>query len=148
MTRLLLLALVSATLTLVGCGGSGPGDRVKEFHYAMEKGDADTVKEIAPPLAAMLSDEKIEEMVASAAEDAEKKGGIESITIDKETIDGDTAHVEATVTFGNGETEDGEFDLKKVDGEWVFVLDTEDKDDGPTIDLTPDTGDGDEEPTE
>lgn len=137
MKNTFLLALACSLLTLVGCGGSGPGDRVKEFNHAMADGDAETVKEIAPVLGTMLSDDKLTEMVESAAEDTKDKGGIDSITIDDETIDGDTARVTATVTFGNGESETDTIDLKKVDGEWIFVLDTEEKDDGPEIDLSP-----------
>ena len=138
MKNLLLLALVSTMLTLVGCGGSGPGDRVIEFNHAMADGDVDTVKEIAPFLSTMLSDDKLTEMIESAAKDAEDKGGIESVTIDEETITGETARVKATVTFGNGETETDEVDLKKVDGEWILVLDTEEKEDGPELEFDAD----------
>lgn len=134
MTRFTLCLLAMLTLGLVGCG-AGPGDRVKEFTYAMEEGDTETVKEICPGMAALLPGEKLDGMVKEASIDAKAKGGIESITIDEETINGDSATVKATVTWGNGDSETDEVKMAKVDGEWIMSMEDEDKESGNNMDV-------------
>lgn len=116
------LALI-ATLGLVGCGGgSSPGDAVKELTYAMEAGDAEKVKELVPQLGENLGDGKIDTLVKQASKEAKENGGIKSIVIDKEEIDGDTAKVTATMTDGNGKSETEDFDLVKKDGKWTVTM--------------------------
>lgn len=129
MNRLLMGLMAVLMLVMVGCG-AGPGDRVKEFTYAMEKGDTEKVKEVAPGIATIIPADKLDGMIKEAAADAAKKGGVESITIDEEKIEGDTATVKATLKWGNGETETDDFKLSKVDGDWIIVMDSEDKDSG------------------
>lgn len=124
MKHLLATLLLVGSFALVGCGGGGssPGDAVKEMTYAMEAGDAEKVKELIPELGENLGDGKIDTMVKQAAKETEESGGIESIVIDKEEINGDTAKVTATMTSGNGDVETDDFDLKKVDGKWVVTM--------------------------
>ena len=123
MKHLFCVLILACTFALVGCGGgSSPGDAVKELTYAMEAGDAEKVKELVPELGENLGDGKIDTMVKQAAKEAKEEGGIKSITIDKEEINGDTAKVTATMTNGNGKSETEDFDLKKVDGKWVLTM--------------------------
>ena len=49
------------------------------------------------------------------------KGGLKSIDIDKEQINGDTAKVAFTLRFGNGETKSGEMQCVREDGDWKMV---------------------------
>lgn len=138
MKHVLALLVVVGSLGLVGCGGgAGPGDTVKELAHAMEKGDVETVKKIAPAMQAILGSDKLGQMVAEAAKGMKEEGGIKAITIDEETIDGDSATVKATIEKGNGEKDTEDFKLEKVNGQWVITLDEGNKEGGapPDIDL-------------
>lgn len=134
-----LLVLV-CSFSLVGCGGgSGPGDTVKDLAYAMEKGDTERVKEIVPGMQTMLGNDKLDGMIKEAAADIKQDGGIKSVTIDKEEINGDTAKVTATVESGNGEKDTEDFVLSKIDGKWIVTLGDDAKgpgDGGSAIDFT------------
>lgn len=132
MKQLLTALVLLCSLALVGCGGSaGPGDAVKELNYAMEKGDLDTVKKIVPGLAGMMGDEKLKAMMTEASAEAKKKGGIKSIEIIKEEINGDVATVEHKVTWGNGDEETETSELTKTDkGQWIISMDDMDKNGG------------------
>ncbi|MGB0768983.1 MAG: DUF4878 domain-containing protein, partial [Phycisphaeraceae bacterium] len=124
MKHLLATLLLIGSFALVGCGGSdGPGDTVEALAYAMEDGDSETVKEIIPGLAGMLGDEKLKAMVTEASAETKEKGGITSVEILEETIDGDTATVKSKITFGNGDTEEETQKLTKVDGKWIMSMD-------------------------
>lgn len=128
MKHLLATLLLVCSFALVGCGGSaGPGDTIIEFNKAMESGDAETVKRIAPGMAGMVGEDKLKGILTEASAEAKKKGGIESIEIIKEEINGDTATVEHKVVWGNGEEEEDTTKLSKVDGQWVVSMDDMDK---------------------
>lgn len=148
MKHLLTALVLTCSFALVGCGGGGntPGDAVKDLTYAMEAGDAEKVKELVPELSENLGDDKIETLVKQSAKEAEANGGVKSITIDKEEIDGDKATVTATMVDGNGNSETDEFELVKKDGKWVHSM-GDMKGDGGGIELTPDDIDI-EEPAE
>ncbi|MEM9347183.1 MAG: DUF4878 domain-containing protein [Planctomycetota bacterium] len=133
MKQLLTTLLLVCSFTLIGCGGSGasPGDTVTEFARAMEAGDAEKMKELCPDLEKTLGSGMIDKMATQMKEEAEESGGIKSITIDKEEINGDTAKVTATVTNGNGDSKAEDFELEKVDGKWVIVMGEDMKNGGP-----------------
>lgn len=131
MKQLLTALVLLCSFALVGCGGStGPGDTVKELNYAMEKGDLATVKKIIPGLAGMMGDEKLKAMMTEASAEAKKKGGIKSVEIIKEEINGDTATVEHKVVWGNGDEETESTELAKVDGQWIVSMDDMNKNGG------------------
>lgn len=123
MKQLLTALLLVCSFTLVGCGGgASPGDTVTQFARAMEAGDAEKMKELCPDLEKTLGSGMIDKMATQMKDEAEANGGIDSITIDKEEINGDTAKVTATVTNGNGDSNTEDFELKKEDGKWVIVM--------------------------
>ena len=146
MKHLLTTLLLVCSFTLVGCGGSGasPGDAVEELAYAMEAGDAEKLKELMPELEENLGDGKIDTIAKQMAKEAEEAGGIESVSIDKEEINGDTAKVTATVTNGNGDSDQEEFELVKKDGKWVISM-GEDMKGGPGGGINLNGGGGDED---
>lgn len=128
MKQLLATLLLVCSFALVGCGGSaGPGDTIVELNKAMEAGDAETVKKIVPGMAAMVGEDKLKGMMSEASAEAKKKGGIKSIEILKEEINGDTATVEHKVVWGNGDEEEETTELTKVDGQWIVSMDDMDK---------------------
>lgn len=143
MKHLLTLLLLVCSFALVGCGSEpGPGDSVKDLMGAFEEGDAETIKELAPQMG-MLGDDKLESMATQMALEAKKKGGIKSVDIKEETVDGDSATVKFVVNWGNGESEEEETaELAKLDGKWIMDMgDDADKPGGlgggPSIDLGP-----------
>lgn len=129
MKHLLTALVLICSFSLVGCGGSssGPGDTIKELNYALEKGDGDAVKKIVPGMAGMVGDDKLRGMMTEASAEAKKKGGIQSIEILKEEINGETATVEHKVVWGNGEEESDTTELTKVDGEWIVSMEDMEK---------------------
>ena len=139
MKHLLTALLLVCSFALVGCGGgSSPGDVVKEFATAMEAGDTEKVKELAPAMG--MAGDKLDSMVQMGAMEIKNKKGIERIEITEETIDGDTAVVKATTHFGDGTKEEGEpMKLAKIDGKWVVDMSDEMSDKpgaGGSIDLS------------
>lgn len=148
MKQLLMMLLLACSLTLIGCGGgedtnkdgggdgttnkpsatsASPGDAVEAFARAMEAGDAAKVKELMPALAALAGNDKLEASVKENAGKMKENGGLKSVTIDKEEIDGDDAKVTATLETGNGKKETDDFVLTKVNDQWVITLDNEGK---------------------
>lgn len=129
MKNLLTLLALTLSLTLVGCGSSapGPGDTVKNLAYAMEDGDSETVKEIAPGLVSVMGAEKVDAMVAQSSAEIAKEGGIKSVTIDSEEIEGNTAKVKATLESAEGEKDTQDFTLTKVKDKWIIDMDMGDK---------------------
>lgn len=128
MKHLLTALLLVCSFTLVGCGGSaGPGDTIVELNHALEAGDAETVKKIVPGMAGMVGDDKLKGMMTEASAEAKKKGGIKSIEILKEEINGDTATVEHKLVWGNGDEDQETTELSKVDGQWIVSMDDMDK---------------------
>ena len=134
--RHLLPIVLICLLGFTGCGNGGnnnasstntasevtPGETVEAFAYAMLAGDADKLKALCPDFEANLSAEEIQALAATLASNARANGGIASITIDQETIDGDTATVTATLTNGNGQSGTETFDLNKTDGTWLIDM--------------------------
>jgi hypothetical protein len=121
--RLLTIVLVLALAGLISCGikESTPGDTVKKMVEKMEKGDVSVSKLLAKDLAALLGDEKLKASVEEESSKMKEKGGVASVTIDEEVIEGDTAKVKYTITYGNGDTESENADLVKEEGAWKIT---------------------------
>lgn len=58
------------------------------------------------------------------ASEIEKKGGVKTIEIVEEKIsdDGTTATVKWKITYGNGETDDSDAELIKINGNWKMKI--------------------------
>ena len=126
--------MLVAMLAMASCSSSpsSPGSAMKEYSEYLQKGDyakfvdglafddkqsADQIKEQKEALTSMLK-EKV-------SKEYEKKGGIKDIEVLSEEVaeDGNTAVVKTKLTYGNGETEEGEQDMVKKDGKWLMALD-------------------------
>jgi len=135
MKKMLYLALAVMTVGLVAScssGSSSPGKAAKQYAEYMAKGDYDKfVNGIAFDEDA--TKEEIEEgktMVKSLLTEKmkpalEEKGGMKSIEVLSEDIsdDGNSADVELKYTYGNGETEENEFNMVLVKGKWMMEMD-------------------------
>lgn len=67
---------------------------------------------------------KLENIIARASDEYEKKGGIKEILIIDETIFGDykTAKVRYVIIFNNGDEDDKKQALEKIDGYWYLAM--------------------------
>ncbi len=121
--RVLMIVLVLALAGLISCGkrDAAPGDTVKKMVEKMEKGDLSVSKLLAKDLAALLGDEKLKAAVEEQSAEMKEKGGVTSVTIDEEVIEGDTAKVKYTIAYGNGDTESEKADLVKEEGDWKIA---------------------------
>ncbi|MEM6504482.1 MAG: DUF4878 domain-containing protein [Planctomycetota bacterium] len=130
MTRILASLIISA-LCLTACGGESttntpgeseptPGDAVEAFARAMEAGDVQAIKSLCPDFEENLTASEIADLAGRAAGSARAAGGIETITIDSESVDGDTATVTATLTNGNGASSTETLKLNRLDGKWTI----------------------------
>lgn len=117
----IVLAIVMAGLVSCGKKDAAPGDTVKRMVEKMEKGDLSVSKLLAKDLAALLGDEKLKAAVEEESNKMKEKGGVTSVTIDEEVIEGDTAKVNYTIAYGNGDTESEKADLVKEDGDWKIT---------------------------
>lgn len=124
------MLFIACLFVLVGCGDDGgqppaassgptPGETVEQLARAMEAGEGETVAELMPAFKANLG-EQFDETIQLIADNAKQNGGIASITIDKEEVDGDSATVNATLTNGNGISSVDQFELIKKDGAWII----------------------------
>ena len=116
---------------LTACSSGSPAQAAKKYAEYMESGDYDKfVDGIA------FSDTATEEEVKQQKEmilallqekgqkSMEEKGGLKKVEIISETIseDGNTAKVILKQTYGNGDTEDANYDMTKKDGRWKMVI--------------------------
>jgi hypothetical protein len=134
--RTLIIAAIAIGVLLIGggitafllFGGSdGPADVVKKIIRATERGDTDEVishlvkreRDMINTNTAQGSGKKImEQTMAQSSKEAKEKGGVRSIEIKNEKIEGNTATVDFVVTMGNGESDPGTMRLVKEDGKW------------------------------
>jgi len=128
LTFFLGIMIYSLAVFTTSCGSpASPSDTLKEFSYAMEKGNAEKVISlIAIDSKEMTKEdkEKLTALVGSAKDEIEKKGGIKSIEILEETIDEDgiNATVKSKTTYGNDKVEEGSSKYLLMDGEWRVKL--------------------------
>lgn len=103
-------------------GGTGPGDVVESFNMALAEGDVDTAIEHIQPSQRETIRPKLNMIAPMAATQLEQKGGIDSIEVTNEQVEGDTATVAYTVHYGNGEEAEEEDTLTRVDGTWYVGM--------------------------
>ena len=122
--RLLFSLALLAALVAAGCADSGPASTVKQFYRSVESGELEEASEmLTGQMVAMLGRDKIKAAMGKAMADSSKKGGIQSVDILSEEVDGAVAKVHLRMTYGNGETKEEELELIKVDGRWLISLD-------------------------
>ncbi len=121
-------------LTLVGfnsCGSNNsnsPGKSVIALFDSMKSKDFEkSASMYVKNKGEKLSKEeakKLEGMIGMGAKNYEKKGGLDSITIDEEKIseDGNSAKVSFTIYYKNGKTEKETMHLAIINGKWMFEI--------------------------
>lgn len=119
---------VMALLLTVACSPSSPSAAAKKYSEYLKSGnydkfvegiafkDTETAETSKVALIAMLEEK--------ASKEFDKKGGIKDIEIISEEIseDGKTAKVVLKQTYGNGDSEEGNYDMVKQDGKWKMDM--------------------------
>lgn len=108
-----------------GCGllDSGPASTLKSFYKEVETGKLTEASDrLTGPVVQMMGKEKLKAGLASQSEKIKQKGGIKSIEIKSEEINGETATVVAMLTFGDGSTvPDDKTKFVKGEKGWLIV---------------------------
>lgn len=128
-----LSVLLTLTLIvgLVSCSSGKkdtPGDSVTTlFKHIKDKDYAAAASLYVTKKGEKLSEEeakKIEGLLAMASKEYEKKGGLDKVTVEEETIndDGESAKVKTTIHYKNGKTDNETMYLNKVDGKWLIKI--------------------------
>lgn len=111
------------------CGdkaGNSPGATAKKFTELFADGKTDKAMEMINGYSEASDEEKskLNMFMAQAQSELEKKDGIKSVEVLEEEIneEGDEAEVKLKTTYGNGETEESEQKLVKVDGKWKIAM--------------------------
>lgn len=114
------IVLIGVLIVSAGCGlfSSGPGQTVKNFYYAVESGKIDEARNLLSAQVAAAYGAKLSQALVQASEDIKQRGGITSIDILTEDVNGDIANVTSKTTFGNGQSTTDASRLLKEDGEW------------------------------
>ncbi len=122
--RVLSVMLLIAAFGFSSCGkkDSTPGDVVKSMVKKMEAGDKSVKNLMVDELAAMLGDEKLEAGLQEESAEMKEKGGVKSVTITEESIEGEEATVRYTVEYGNGDIDEEKADLIMEDGKWKITV--------------------------
>lgn len=118
--KLFVVALLVIGILLTGCS-SGPSRTVERFFRATEDGkQSEAVDLLSSQVIATFGRDKLIAGLADRTREIESLGGIDSIATD-ETINGDSASVNVTVTYGDGSVESDRVDLIKEDGDWKIT---------------------------
>jgi hypothetical protein len=118
---LALLVLVAG----VGCD-QGPGTAATSAMRAGAAGDAETLRKYLPKDVLEQTKQLPGDMVARLAtmmkSSADRRGGLKSLTIVSEKVEGDRATVQVKTVWGDGQEETEDIGLIRSDGRWVLDL--------------------------
>lgn len=118
---------VTATIGIMlnGCFRPSPGTVFKNYMKSLEKGKIDEAMKFYPDsFSQTFGQDKVRVVTVQSSQEIQAKGGIKSLKINQEDVQGDLATVKFTIVFGNGSTEADEIQLLKHDGQWYASSDT------------------------
>lgn len=128
---LLLAAFVAIFLTFCSGSKNAPAAVAVAFIERSYKGDVDGamslvhVPDSSQPLETQMALNKIKAMINKAEEKADRKGGVEAITVQSSTIDANDpnrARVILKVRFKQGSESTDEVSLIQVKGQWKIFI--------------------------
>ena len=124
--------IVVAMLAFVSCssGGSTPADALKNYATALQDGkyekfvDGINFSNATPDQQKEAREGFVALVKEKGAKEFEKKGGFKGFEILSEEIaeDGNSAVVKFKQIYGNGEEEESEQKMVKVDGKWLMDI--------------------------
>ena len=109
-------------IATVGCSSSRPGVTVQRFYRAVESGEVKAASEmVSGSMVSMMGRQKLQMGLKAESAKMGRKKGIQSIEILSEEIDGHTAEVDVRVSYGNGEKDEENINLTRIDGRWMIT---------------------------
>ena len=116
---------VFGCLLLIGCGGgsggSGPGDVVKRYVTALGNGETEKALNCIDPAKRKTAEPLIQFGAETAAAFVKSGGGIDSITVLNEDIQGDKARVGYQTKTKNGRESRKALNAEKINGTWYVA---------------------------
>lgn len=116
------LIAAAALLALTACG-QGPGDAARAAMEAAGRGQtAEALERIDPEIKATAGI-FITPMLQGKAANAQKRGGVTSVKVERvDQTDADHAMVTTVTRFGDGSTQTDTGKVRKVDGKWYITM--------------------------
>ncbi len=115
----ILVFLATASLLVIACGATSPSGTVRKFYGYLQAEDAEKALSLfSVQFVNTLGRDKLLAGIERTIQQVETKGGIKSVQIKEEEIDGDSAKVLSVVRFGNGEESSDTTKLVMEDGSW------------------------------
>ncbi|KTT98987.1 DUF4878 domain-containing protein [Sphingomonas sanguinis] len=116
------LVAAAALLALTACG-QGPGDAARAAMEAAGRGQtAEALERIDPEIKATAGI-LITPMLQGKAANAQKRGGVTSVEVEKiDKTDPDHAVVTTVTRFGNGSTQTDTGKVRRIDGKWYITM--------------------------
>ena len=125
----IVLAVIAMAFGMSSCskkgGAATPTEATKAYYELLKKGDFKGAVQSTYDYNKEMSKEEKEsvdamlDMTASKIQEAmNEKGGMKDFTVGAESIEGEDATVDVTITYGNGENEEKTESLKKVGDVW------------------------------
>jgi len=131
MKKIASLIMALCVMTLVSCSSGGAGGKNTPTKAVKEYLDCLKSEKFSKSLTYFdgvpeVESAEMEALAGKMEESMKEQGGLKSFVLVEggETISecGETATVEAVLTYGNGNIAENTFNLKKVDGEWKIDL--------------------------
>lgn len=116
-----LACILAITTLLTGCS-PGPSATAKAFAENAAAGRSAEALELMDPELKSAFGPKIVPALSKVSTAAEKKGGLESIAIEDEQIDGTRATLKISETFGDGSKNNSKMKLREIDGKWYVTM--------------------------
>ena len=121
-SRSLALALVLVSAIACSLVSSGPAATAQQFYRHLEKGQIEDAHTLLSSTAlSQLPAEKLRSGLEAGARQIASRGGIRSIKVEKEEVQGELASVTLLITYGNGSTETDTSKLVKEKGRWKLA---------------------------
>ena len=92
-----------------------------DYVRAIADGKHDAVMAMMNPEMRVLGDDKIKMLLNKQKKSIDAKGGIKTIVVDNEKVEGERAQVALKVQFGDGSSDIMNLRLAKFDGKWKVV---------------------------
>ena len=122
-SQLFIALLVGTGMAFLACGVNSPASTVRKFYGYMEAGDAEKVVGLfSQDVTNTLGKDKLRAAVEMNIAKIKSNGGIKSLKLENETVNGNFAQILVTTVSGNGETSTETVKLVKENGVWKFAL--------------------------
>lgn len=121
--RIICITVFLLAILLAGCS-VGPRVVVQNFFQAVDNGNIDeAMGYLSTSTIQSLGYGKWQAALIEGSQQMAAQGGLRSINIVNETINGDIAQITFRITMGDGSEETNNVDLVKEDGNWKIRID-------------------------